>query len=75
MIFLGNSCVSKPHRPDSPICLRNSNSWVCTDSRGDYEEQESNLICTSIDGYSDLERYVDALELRIRQLERRCGQK
>lgn len=75
MIFLGTSCVSKPNRPDSPLCIRNSDGWICTDSRGDFQEQESNLICSTITGYGQLERYVDDLELRIRKLERNCGGK
>lgn len=74
-IFLGSSCVSKPNRPDSPVCLHNSDGWVCTDSRGDFREQENNLVCSTISGYSALERYVDNLEVKIRKLERNCGQK
>jgi hypothetical protein len=70
--FLAASCVSKPNRPDSAICLHNSDGWVCTDSRGDFPETENNLICSTIDGYSNLSKYVDALELKIRELERRC---
>lgn len=72
MTFLAASCVSKPNRPDSPICLHNSDGWMCTDSRGDFPETEANLICSTIDGYSNVSKYVDALELKIRQLERRC---
>jgi hypothetical protein len=71
-ILLGTSCVSKPNRPDSPLCLYNSDGWVCTDSNSDFPETENNLICSTLTGYSSLERYIDALELRIRQLERRC---
>lgn len=71
-IFLATNCVSKPNRPDSAICLHNSDGWVCTDSRGDFPETENNLICSTIDGYSSLSKYVDQLELRIRQLERQC---
>jgi hypothetical protein len=71
-MFLASSCVSRPNRPDAPLCLFNSDGWVCTDARGDFPEPESNLICSTIDGYSSLERYIDELELRIRQLERRC---
>jgi hypothetical protein len=72
ILFLGVSCVSHPNRPDSSLCLANSDGWVCTNSGGDFREQESNLICTDLSGYSALERYVDQLELRIRKLERRC---
>ena len=72
LIYLGTSCVSKPDRPDAPICLHNSDGWVCTDSRGDFKEQENNLVCTSIAGYSSLEKYIDVLELKIRQFERTC---
>lgn len=75
MIFLGTSCVSKPNRPDAPLCLFNSTGWICTDRRGDFPETESNLMATTIDGYSSLERYIDVLELRIRKLERSCGGK
>jgi hypothetical protein len=71
-IFLATSCVTKPNRPDSPICLHNSTGWVCTDSRGDFPETENNLICSTIDGYSSLSSYVEFLELKIRKLERRC---
>lgn len=67
-----SGCVSKPSRPDSALCLHNSTGWVCSDSRGDFPEVEANLICSNLDGYSSLERYIDALELRVRQLERRC---
>ena len=71
-IFLATNCVSKPNRPDAPLCLRNSDGWVCTDGRGDFPETENNLICSTFDGYSSLERYIDDLELRIRKLERSC---
>lgn len=72
ILCLGVSCVSKPNRPDSPLCLFNSDGWVCTNSGGDFRSEESNLICTDLSGYAALERYVDELELRIRKLERRC---
>lgn len=72
MICLAISCQTKPNRPDSPVCLHNSTGWVCTDSRGDFNETENNLVCSTLDGYSAMERYVDALELRIRKLERSC---
>jgi|694.fasta_scaffold55836_10 hypothetical protein len=71
-LFLSVSCVSKPNRPDAPLCLRNTDAWMCTDSSGDFEQEEDELICTDFAGYADLEGYIDSLELRIRKLERRC---
>jgi hypothetical protein len=73
ILLVGVSCVSKPSRPDSSLCLANSDGWFCTNSGGDYREQESNLICTDLSGYAALERYVDQIELRLKKLERRCG--
>ena len=72
ILLAASGCVSKPSRPDAPLCLHNSNGWACTDGRGDFSETENNLVCSTLDGYSSLERYIDALELRVRQLERRC---
>lgn len=72
IMLLGVSCVSKPGRPSAPICLANSDGWVCTDNSGDYREQESNLVCTDYVGFAAYQRYVDQIELRLRKLERRC---
>jgi len=44
----------------------------CEDARGEYREETKNLICTDIDGYSKLERYIDQLELRVRNCGRKC---
>jgi hypothetical protein len=71
-IFLGAKCAYKPVRPDVPVCLHNSNGWVCTDSRGDFSQTESELICTTFVGYSESMRYLDKLEKRIKELERLC---
>ena len=71
-IFLGAKCAYKPNRPDAPVCLHNSNGWICTDSRGDFPENENNLLCTTFTGYSESIRYLDQLEKRIKELERSC---
>lgn len=69
MILIGASCVSHPHRPDSALCGANGD---CRDSRGEYQEDARLLLCTTPQGYSALEDYIDKLELRVRTLERRC---
>lgn len=66
------SCVSKPGRPDAPLCTVDSNHGECTDARGDFILDHSNLLCTSIEGYGTLENHIDKLELYIRKLERGC---
>ena len=66
------SCVSKPSRPDAPMC---GPSGDCQDSRGEHQEDPRLLLCTTPLGYSSYEDYIDRLELRIRELERRCKSK
>ena len=63
------SCVSSSHRPNAPMC---GSSGDCRDSRGEFQEDPRLLLCTNPFGYSLLEDYIDRLEMRIRQLERRC---
>ena len=63
-----SSCVSRSGRPDSPLC---GNTGDCQDSRGQFQEDARLLLCTNPLGYSNLEDYIDKLELRIRELERR----
>lgn len=72
IILLGVSCVSKPYRPDTSVCLYNSDGWVCTNASGDFRQEPNDLVCTTLPDYSVLERYVDQIELRLRKLERRC---
>jgi hypothetical protein len=62
------SCVSGSHRPNAPLC---GSSGDCRDSRGEFQEDPRLLLCTTPFGYSLLEDYIDKLELRIRELERR----
>jgi hypothetical protein len=71
-IFLGAKCAYKPNRPDVAVCLHNSTGWMCTDSRGDFPQNENQLICTTFAGYSESVRYIDQLEKRIKELERLC---
>ena len=68
--LIGVSCVSNPRRPDAPLCGPNGD---CRDSRGEYQEDPRLFLCTTPRGYSELESYIDNLELRIKTLERRCG--
>ena len=63
-----SGCVSKPNRPDSALC-GSTGAWQ--DSRGQFQEDARLLLCTNPLGYSNLEDYIDKLELRIRELERR----
>jgi hypothetical protein len=72
MICISCSCIQKPGRPDAPLCTVTSENGECTDVRGDFVLDHAQLLCTSVDGYSTLERYVDQLELKVRDLERRC---
>lgn len=72
IILTAASCVSKPQRPDSPLC---GPSGDCRDSRGEHQEDPRLLLCTTPLGYSSYEDYIDRLELRIRELERRCKSK
>lgn len=72
ILLIGASCVSKPNRPDAPMC---GASGDCTDSRGEFQEDPRLLLCTNPLGYSSYEDYIDRLELRIRQLERNCKNK
>lgn len=69
MILIGVSCVSHPHRPDAPLC---GPSGDCVDASGEHQEDQRTLLCTTPQGYSSLETYIDKLELRVRTLERRC---
>lgn len=69
MILIGASCVTHPKRPDAPLC---GPSGDCVDSQGEHQEEVRTLLCTTPRGYSDLEDYIDKLELRIITLERRC---
>lgn len=71
-LITGSSCVSKPQRPDSPLC---GSGGDCRDSRGEHQEDPRLLLCTTPLGYSSYEDYIDRLELRIRELERRCKSK
>ena len=43
----------------------------CRDSRGEFQEDPRLLLCTNPFGYSLLENYIDKLELRVKELERR----
>lgn len=73
-----SSCERKPGRPDSELCTWQFERllWECEDSFNHVrtEEDEGNLMCTTLDGYLKLEKYIDQKELKIRQLERDLAQ-
>lgn len=74
-ILLVGCTACKPNgfpRPDSPLCTVTSEHGECTDARGDYKEEHKNLMCTDLNGYLVLEKYVDDLEKEIIRLRRRC---
>lgn len=68
-ILIVSGCVSNPRRPNSPLC---GSGGDCISSEGDTMENPATLLCTTPNGYSKYEDYIDGLELRIRELERRC---
>ena len=75
MIFTSVSCHTVPNRPDAPICGVTTEGAQCVDVRGDFNDTHANMLCTTLEGYSKLESYIDTLELRVRDYERRCGKK
>lgn len=69
-ILIGISgCESMPHRPDAAMC---GSSGDCVNSAGEFQVDPRILLCTDPHGYGAYEDYIDRLELRIRELERRC---
>jgi hypothetical protein len=75
LILLVGCSSCKPNgiqRPDAPLCTVTSLEGECVDARGDYSEPHQNLMCTSLDGYLSLEKYLDELELEVIRLRRRC---
>jgi hypothetical protein len=44
----------------------------CIEGDTETMENTATLLCTTPPGYSKYEDYIDGLELRIRELERRC---
>lgn len=67
-------------RPNSPLCTpllgggNTATEFECTDSRGDFREPIVNVIGTTLDGYSVLEKYLDDLEKENKKLRRSCNQ-
>jgi hypothetical protein len=77
LLLAACSCIRKPGRPDSPLCvfLSEASIWECEVASGQTSvETPENLMCTTIEGYSTLERYVDQKEARVRELERQLEQ-
>lgn len=78
LLCLAASCVRKPGRPNTELCTWQFETmkWQCEDAF-EYVREESdlkNLMCTTLDGYTALERYVDAKEKKVRDLERQLAQ-
>lgn len=59
-------------RPDAPLCTVSNETGECTDSRGDFNIPYPGLMCTSLDGYLTMEKYLDDLEKEVIRLRRRC---
>ena len=72
---LVSGCRSRPNRPDASLCVvivENGHVYGdCENSAGEYREDYKRLLCTDPDSYGRLERYIDDLELRIRNCGRR----
>lgn len=69
IIFAGNSCVTRPHRPDAPMC---GASGDCINGSGEFQVDPRILICSDPRGYALYEDYIDGLELEIKRLRRTC---
>lgn len=77
-----SSCERKPGRPNAELCTWQSEGqfWECEDAFNNTrpENNSGHLMCTTLDGYLILEKYIDEKELRVRDLERelsRCRKK
>lgn len=72
------SCIRKPGRPNTELCLWMSEAqvWECEDAFKNVrtEKSQENLMCTTLDGYAQGEKYVDLKEKRVRELERELAQ-
>lgn len=67
-----SSCIRKQGRPNAELCLylEEAKVWECEDSFGKITvENEGNLIATTVHGYTILERYIDGLELKVKELQ------
>jgi hypothetical protein len=69
ILGLVSSCVSNSRRPDAALC---GHLGDCQNAAGEFQVDPRTLLCTDVSGYAAYEDYIDKLELRIRQLERRC---
>jgi hypothetical protein len=47
-------------------------TFACTDSRGDFEEDSIGIFGTTAQGYQDAEEYIDLIELENKKLRRRA---
>lgn len=78
-ILLLVSCSScRPNglpRPDAPLCTVTTETGECTDERGDFNLPHAQLLCTSLDGYTVMEKYIDDLEKEVIRLRRNCSSK
>jgi hypothetical protein len=56
--------------------LSEAQIWECEDHFQNVREERDpgNLMCTTIDGYNTLEKYMDQKEERVRELERQLAQ-
>jgi hypothetical protein len=78
LLCLAASCERKPGRPATELCTWEFERllWECEDPFQNVrtEPDLGNLMCTTLDGYVTLERYVDSKEKKVRDLERQLAQ-
>jgi hypothetical protein len=71
------SCEQKPGRPAAELCTYQTEAqkWECEDSFNHVREvRPEELAATTWAAYGRLETYIDAKELRVRDLERDLAQ-
>ena len=71
-----SSCERKPGRPAASMCtFMEDDFWECEDSFGNIrKEQPENLVATTWNDYTILEKYIDSKEKKVRELERQLAQ-
>lgn len=69
-----SSCWNKPGRPNAELCTWQFERqiWECEDvyEHTRIENDYGGLMCTTIDGYLKLEKYIDEKEAKVRELQR-----
>lgn len=73
-----SSCENKPGRPGAELCTWQFERqvWECEDTSNHtrVENDQGDLMCTTLDGYLKLEKYIDTKEAKVRELQRELDQ-